>query len=61
MGELPAVTRARRASRQIAQATHRRDRAIRDMRAEGASLREIARVTGLTHSGVRKILARDED
>jgi DNA-binding NarL/FixJ family response regulator len=33
-----------------------RNRAICDARNEGASLREIAAVVGLTHAGVRKII-----
>ena len=39
-------------------AVERRDKAIRDMRAEGASLREIAGAAGLSHSAVAKILDR---
>jgi hypothetical protein len=60
-GSLPAPARVRRAARQIVDATGRRDQAMRDMRAEGATLREIAEAAGLTHTGVRKILARDGD
>jgi DNA-binding NarL/FixJ family response regulator len=33
-----------------------RNRAICDAHAEGASLREIAAVVGMTHAGVRKII-----
>jgi len=33
-----------------------RNKAICDAHAEGASLREIAAVVGLTHAGVRKII-----
>ena len=56
-----AAARVRAARRQIAEATARRDQAMRDMRAEGATLREIADEAGLTHTGVRKILGRDDD
>lgn len=35
-----------------------RDRAIRDAHREGASLRDIATVCGLSASGVRKIIER---
>lgn len=33
-----------------------RNQAIRDARAEGGSLREIAAIVGMTHAGVAKIL-----
>ena len=60
MGDpLPAAARARRAARQIDDATRRRDEAMRHMRAEGATLRQIAETVGLTHTGVRKILRKD--
>lgn len=39
-------------------ATERRDDLIRQMRAEGATLRAIAEVAGLTHTAIAKILAR---
>lgn len=39
-------------------ATVQRDRAIQQMRAEGASLRTIAEAAGLTHTAVAKILSR---
>jgi len=39
-------------------AVAKRDGAIRKMRSEGASLREIATAAGLTHAGVAKILKR---
>jgi len=39
-------------------ATKKRDDAIRQMRAEGASLRAIAAAAGLTHPGVAKIIQR---
>lgn len=38
--------------------TSMRDEAIRQMRAEGASLRAIAEAAGLTHTAIAKILAR---
>ena len=39
-------------------ATICRDEAIRQMRAEGASLRTIAQAAGLTHMAISKILAK---
>ena len=38
-----------------------RNKAICDAHAEGASLREIAAVVGLTHAGVRKIINNAKD
>jgi hypothetical protein len=38
--------------------TSMRDEAIRQTRAEGASLREIAKLAGLSHGAIAKILAR---
>lgn len=58
---LPPIARIRAARRQIAEATERRDRAMRDARGDGATLREIGDAAGLTHTGVRKILARGDD
>lgn len=40
------------------EATVRRDEAIRDLRAEGASLRAIAELADLSHTAIAKILAR---
>jgi hypothetical protein len=40
------------------EATLRRDELIRQMRAEGSTLRAIAEVAGLTHTAIVKILAR---
>ena len=40
------------------EATARRDDAIRRMRGEGASLRDIAQVAELSHTAIAKILAR---
>lgn len=45
-------------ARKAREATARRDALIRQMRAEGASLREIAQAAGLTHTGIARILAR---
>jgi DNA-directed RNA polymerase specialized sigma24 family protein len=52
--------------RKLATAARRRDSADSDVRSlvvkaheEGASLREIAEVVGITHAGVRKMLARE--
>jgi hypothetical protein len=58
---LSPTVRARRAARQIEQATRRRDGAMAEMRDQGKTLREIAEVTGLTHTGVRKILRRQQE
>jgi len=56
-GEMSAA-QARQAAAGLAQAVAGRNWAIADMRAEGATLRQIADTAGLTHTGVRKILAR---
>jgi hypothetical protein len=42
--------------RLLAASVTERNKAICDARDEGASLREIAVVVGLTHAGVRKII-----
>lgn len=55
VAELTAASWAGRAR----EATIHRDESIRDMRDEGASLRRIAEVTGLSHSAVAKILAKE--
>lgn len=39
-------------------ATEKRDDAIRAMRAEGATLRDIAAAAGMTHAGVARVLKR---
>lgn len=52
----PTGRRLRRAARQLATAIARRDALIVVMRAEGASLRDIAEAAKLTHTGVRRIL-----
>ncbi len=51
-----AGTTARQAEQKKAEWTERRDKAISIARTEGASLREIAMATGLSHVGVKKIL-----
>ena len=51
-----ASTTARQAEQKKAEWTERRDKAISIARTEGASLREIAQATGLSHVGVKKIL-----
>lgn len=51
-----AGTTARQAEQKKAEWTERRDKAIHIARIEGASLREIATATGLSHVGVKKIL-----
>jgi DNA invertase Pin-like site-specific DNA recombinase len=60
-----SVPRRRRAADKVAhwsrvarEALARRDGAIRTMRAEGHSLREIAQAAGLSHTAVRKIILR---
>jgi DNA invertase Pin-like site-specific DNA recombinase len=40
------------------EATAARDEAIRQMRAEGATLREIAAAAGLTHTAIARIIER---
>lgn len=45
-------------SRKARDATLARDKAIRQMHAEGATLRAIAEAAGLTHTAIAKILAR---
>ena len=49
---------ARQAARELADAIRDRDEAVRDMRARGFTLRAIAEAAGMTHTGIRKILAR---
>lgn len=44
-----------------AASTAERNKAICDARREGATLREIAEVVGLTHVGVRKIINNEKD
>ena len=45
-------------ARKAREATARRDELIRQMRAEGASLRTIAEVAGLTHPAIVKIIRK---
>ena len=42
------------------EATSRRNELIRQMHAEGSSLRSVAEVAGLSHAAVRKILTKLE-
>lgn len=49
----------RRAAAQQARYHAERDELIRQARAEGMGVREIARLVGMTHPGVLAILARD--
>jgi hypothetical protein len=51
----------RRAAAQQARYHAERDELIRQARAEGLGVREIARLVGMTHPGVLAILARDQD
>lgn len=55
-----AATTTRQAAAKQAEWTARRDKAIKIARAEGASLREIAEATGLSHVGIKKLLDRAE-
>ena len=55
----PDIARLRRAVHQIDEWTAKRDQAARDLRARGFTLRAIAEAAGMTHTGVRKLLARD--
>ena len=50
-----AAERVRRAERDVAE----RDRLIRLMHAEGASLRQIAAVAGMSHGAIAKIVKRE--
>ena len=55
MFTVPRMTPATR-KRLEAASVEERNKAICDAHNEGASLREIATVVGLTHAGVRKII-----
>lgn len=48
----------KRWARTIQTATEHRDECIRELRAEGLSLREIAKLAGLTHTAIAKICQR---
>ena len=50
------LTRAQVWQSQADEALRARNRAMRDAHTEGASLREIARVVGLSHETVRRIV-----
>lgn len=52
------VARARRQAAKAAEATEARDRAIRDAHRLGASLRVLGKATGLSPSGVRRVVGR---
>jgi len=53
--------RLRRAAGHLERWHTERDELIRQARAEGMGVREIARQVGMTHPGVLAILARDQD
>lgn len=53
-----AQVTTKQAARKQAEWTRRRDTAIAIASKEGASLREIGEVTGLSHVGIKKILDR---
>lgn len=50
--------KVRKRAEAIPRAIQRRDDAIRQMRAEGATLREIGEAAGISHAAVAKILAK---
>ena len=52
---------ARYAARNADVATTKRDAAIREAHCAGASLREIASETGISHMSVKRIIDRDAD
>lgn len=60
MSAEPSTTARQLASqaRKAREATARRDLLIRQLRAEGATLRAIAEAAGMSHTAVAKIVAR---
>lgn len=50
--------KVRKRSEAVPKAVERRDEAIRQMRAEGATLREIGAAAGMSHVAIGKILAK---
>lgn len=55
---MTAAAEVRRWATKAREATQRRDEAIRQASAEGASLRTIAEAAGLSHTAIAKILAK---
>lgn len=55
---MTAAQRVKHHAERARRATDARNRAIRDMHAEGATLRQIAAAAGITHAGVKRILDR---
>jgi DNA-directed RNA polymerase specialized sigma24 family protein len=53
-----AALAVQKASARVVELTARRDQAIVALRAEGVSLPQIARITGLSVTGIVKVLAR---
>ena len=54
-----SAERVRTWATKVREATERRDEAIREMRDEGASLREIAAVASLSHTTIANIVRKD--
>jgi hypothetical protein len=54
----PAARKVAAEAAKVRKATADRDKAIFAMSAEGASLREIGELAGLSHTAIAKILAR---
>ena len=50
--------KVRKRAEAVPKAIERRDEAIRQMRAEGATLREIGAAAGMSHVAIGKILAK---
>jgi hypothetical protein len=61
MTDVNTAQRLRRAAAQQERWHAERDELIRQARAEGMGVREIARLVGMTHPGVLAILARERD
>lgn len=58
MTETPVERRVKRWSKYAREAIEARDKAIREMRSDGATFRRIAEFAGLTHTAVAKIVKR---
>jgi lambda repressor-like predicted transcriptional regulator len=54
----PTGVELQRWSKKAREATERRDTLIRQMRAEGSTLRSIAEAAGLSHTAIVKIVSR---
>lgn len=60
MNEAEKLAHVELCSEDVAKATMIRDIAIRDLRADGVSLRKIAAAAGLSHTAIAKICERGE-